>query len=226
MDQEERATFLSPAEDESSREVFSLIKKLNIVPDTKRKARTPCKIYWFHQIAELAKPMQFISNQGFFILRILIVSAVILRCSFLWNVAPWAGKKYIIKGKLVGTGTCETNEGLLIDGTPLCAAKSLNNCLCESIFLDAYLTSISRIYLNNRNVFPSEVLCVISYMWGAISEFFYLVIVSHLLSVGLQIVSCPHLKSTDQARSGHLFLGEMTAIAGLLSQWRRILQIR
>ncbi|KAL1343785.1 hypothetical protein HN51_017741 [Arachis hypogaea] len=38
---EERAAFLSPAEDESSREVFSLIKKLNIVPDTKRKAKVP-----------------------------------------------------------------------------------------------------------------------------------------------------------------------------------------
>ncbi|KAF7829688.1 myb-like protein X [Senna tora] len=37
---EEQATFLSPAEDEGCREVFSLIKKLNIVPDTKRKGRT------------------------------------------------------------------------------------------------------------------------------------------------------------------------------------------
>ncbi|BAT77777.1 hypothetical protein VIGAN_02037200 [Vigna angularis var. angularis] len=37
--QEEKATFFSPAEDESSRGVFSLIKKLN-VPDTKRKGRT------------------------------------------------------------------------------------------------------------------------------------------------------------------------------------------
>ncbi|XP_054798734.1 uncharacterized protein LOC129303441 [Prosopis cineraria] len=37
---EEQTTFLSPAEDESCREVFSLIKKLNTVPDTKRK-RTP-----------------------------------------------------------------------------------------------------------------------------------------------------------------------------------------
>ncbi|MED6118425.1 hypothetical protein PIB30_002131 [Stylosanthes scabra] len=38
---QERATFLSPSEDESSREVFSLIKKLNIVPDNKRKAKVP-----------------------------------------------------------------------------------------------------------------------------------------------------------------------------------------
>ncbi|XP_014498812.1 transcriptional regulator ATRX isoform X2 [Vigna radiata var. radiata] len=36
---EEKATFFSPAEDESSKGVFSLIKKLN-VPDTKRKGRT------------------------------------------------------------------------------------------------------------------------------------------------------------------------------------------
>ncbi|XP_059637391.1 uncharacterized protein LOC132279432 [Cornus florida] len=36
---EEQATFLSPAEDESSREVFGLIKKLNIAPDTKRKTK-------------------------------------------------------------------------------------------------------------------------------------------------------------------------------------------
>ncbi|KAK7351697.1 hypothetical protein VNO77_11322 [Canavalia gladiata] len=36
---EEKAKFISPAEDESSREVFSRIKKLN-VPDTKRKGRT------------------------------------------------------------------------------------------------------------------------------------------------------------------------------------------
>ncbi|KAK4255628.1 hypothetical protein QN277_008605 [Acacia crassicarpa] len=37
----EQTTFLSPAEDESCREVFSLIKKLNTVPDTKKKGRTP-----------------------------------------------------------------------------------------------------------------------------------------------------------------------------------------
>ncbi|KAL3022772.1 hypothetical protein AAZX31_04G032600 [Glycine max] len=36
---EEKAKFFSPAEDENSREVFSLIKKLN-VPDTKRKGKT------------------------------------------------------------------------------------------------------------------------------------------------------------------------------------------
>ncbi|KAM4121936.1 hypothetical protein ACB094_01G044400 [Castanea mollissima] len=38
---QEPAMFLSPAEDESSREVFGLIKKLNIVPDSKKKAKTP-----------------------------------------------------------------------------------------------------------------------------------------------------------------------------------------
>ncbi|XP_050364875.1 uncharacterized protein LOC126783448 [Argentina anserina] len=37
---EEQATFLSPAEDESCSEVFGRIKKLNIVPDTK-KGKTP-----------------------------------------------------------------------------------------------------------------------------------------------------------------------------------------
>ncbi|KAK9270716.1 hypothetical protein L1049_026299 [Liquidambar formosana] len=36
---EEQATFLSPVEDANSREVFGLIKKLNIVPDTKKKAK-------------------------------------------------------------------------------------------------------------------------------------------------------------------------------------------
>ncbi|OIV89805.1 hypothetical protein TanjilG_30554 [Lupinus angustifolius] len=41
---EEKATFLSPAEDESSREVFSRIKKLNVVPDAKRKGRTSSTI--------------------------------------------------------------------------------------------------------------------------------------------------------------------------------------
>lgn len=44
MKQEERATFLSPAEDESSREVFGRIKKLNLVPDTKKRAKTQSKI--------------------------------------------------------------------------------------------------------------------------------------------------------------------------------------
>ncbi|CAL5418269.1 unnamed protein product [Camellia sinensis] len=37
---EEQGVLLSPGKDESSREVFGLIKKLNIVPDAKRKART------------------------------------------------------------------------------------------------------------------------------------------------------------------------------------------
>ncbi|KAF6149752.1 hypothetical protein GIB67_017485 [Kingdonia uniflora] len=36
---EEHTSFLSPAEDESSREVFGLIKKLNIAPDTKKKTK-------------------------------------------------------------------------------------------------------------------------------------------------------------------------------------------
>ncbi|PON40471.1 DNA ligase-like protein [Parasponia andersonii] len=37
---DEQFTFLSPAEDESSREVFGLIKKLNLVPDAKKRAKT------------------------------------------------------------------------------------------------------------------------------------------------------------------------------------------
>ncbi|XP_015884621.3 uncharacterized protein LOC107420235 [Ziziphus jujuba] len=37
---EERATFLSPAEDESSKEIFGRIKKLNIVPSNTKKAKT------------------------------------------------------------------------------------------------------------------------------------------------------------------------------------------
>ncbi|XP_057973369.1 uncharacterized protein LOC131161552 [Malania oleifera] len=37
---EEQVAFLSPSEDENSREVFGLIKKLNIVPDTRKKAKT------------------------------------------------------------------------------------------------------------------------------------------------------------------------------------------
>uniref|UniRef100_A0A803NMZ4 Uncharacterized protein n=1 Tax=Cannabis sativa TaxID=3483 RepID=A0A803NMZ4_CANSA len=37
---EQQVTFLSPAEDESSREVFCRIKKLNLVPDIKRRAKT------------------------------------------------------------------------------------------------------------------------------------------------------------------------------------------
>ncbi|KAK7283348.1 hypothetical protein RIF29_12800 [Crotalaria pallida] len=41
---EQKATFLSPAEDESSREVFSRIKKLNVLPDTKRKGKTSSAI--------------------------------------------------------------------------------------------------------------------------------------------------------------------------------------
>lgn len=42
---EKNAQFFSPAEDESSRGVFNLIKKLNVVPDTKIKGRTPFIFY-------------------------------------------------------------------------------------------------------------------------------------------------------------------------------------
>lgn len=39
-EQEERATFFSPSVDESSKEVFGLIRKLNVVPDNRKKAKT------------------------------------------------------------------------------------------------------------------------------------------------------------------------------------------
>ncbi|XP_068655267.1 uncharacterized protein [Aristolochia californica] len=39
----EAASFLSPVEDDSSREVFGLIKKLNIAPENKTRAKTSCK---------------------------------------------------------------------------------------------------------------------------------------------------------------------------------------
>ncbi|CAK8568984.1 unnamed protein product [Lathyrus sativus] len=38
---EKKAQFFSPAEDENSRGIFNLIKKTNVVPDNKRKGRTP-----------------------------------------------------------------------------------------------------------------------------------------------------------------------------------------
>ncbi|XP_010277663.1 PREDICTED: probable apyrase 5 isoform X2 [Nelumbo nucifera] len=39
MQRKDQGSFLSPSEDESSREVFGLIKKLNVAPDTKKKAK-------------------------------------------------------------------------------------------------------------------------------------------------------------------------------------------
>ncbi|XP_058069073.1 uncharacterized protein LOC131218519 isoform X2 [Magnolia sinica] len=42
---EEQASFVSPVEDENSREVFGLIKKLNIVPDTKKRAKTTSSFF-------------------------------------------------------------------------------------------------------------------------------------------------------------------------------------
>ncbi|XP_027356966.1 nucleolar transcription factor 1-B [Abrus precatorius] len=50
-EQEEKTKFFSPAEDESSREVFSLIKKLNVVPETKRKGR-PTSIFDMPRIGQ------------------------------------------------------------------------------------------------------------------------------------------------------------------------------
>lgn len=43
--QEDQATLISPAEDENSREVFGLIKKLNNVPIAKKKQKVPCMIF-------------------------------------------------------------------------------------------------------------------------------------------------------------------------------------
>lgn len=43
-EQEEQATFLSPAEYEGSKEIFGLIKKTNGVPDTRKKAKITCTI--------------------------------------------------------------------------------------------------------------------------------------------------------------------------------------
>lgn len=44
LKQDDQATFLSPAEAEGSKEIFGLIKKLNGVPDTRKKAKIPCMI--------------------------------------------------------------------------------------------------------------------------------------------------------------------------------------
>ncbi|GAA0139605.1 DNA metabolism protein [Lithospermum erythrorhizon] len=47
---EERARLISPAEDENSREVFGLIKKLNIVPEHKRKPKPACMMNYFASV--------------------------------------------------------------------------------------------------------------------------------------------------------------------------------
>lgn len=39
-----KSTFLSPAEDESTKEIFGRIKKLNVVPDAKKRPKAQCKI--------------------------------------------------------------------------------------------------------------------------------------------------------------------------------------
>ena len=81
--------FLSPAEDESSREVFGLIKKLNIVPDSKKKAKTPCMVfsilvlYFTHQ--RKRKVLHYISATSLLCLfcyaSYLIVIAIFILCS-------------------------------------------------------------------------------------------------------------------------------------------------
>lgn len=50
MEQEEQAKLLSPAEDESSKELFCRIKKVNNVPDNRRKAKQSCKFSVFQSI--------------------------------------------------------------------------------------------------------------------------------------------------------------------------------
>ncbi|OVA04535.1 hypothetical protein BVC80_1715g53 [Macleaya cordata] len=45
---EEDSSFLSPAVDESSREVFGLIRKLNIAPDTRKRAKSSCRALPFN----------------------------------------------------------------------------------------------------------------------------------------------------------------------------------
>lgn len=42
-EQENKGKLVSPGDDEDSREVFGLIKKLNTVPEARKKAKTTCK---------------------------------------------------------------------------------------------------------------------------------------------------------------------------------------
>lgn len=45
LEQEEQTRVESPADDENSREVFGLIKKLNIVSENKKRPKTSCKMH-------------------------------------------------------------------------------------------------------------------------------------------------------------------------------------
>jgi hypothetical protein len=42
-EQENKGKLVSPGDDEDSREVFGLIKKLNTVPEARKKAKMTCK---------------------------------------------------------------------------------------------------------------------------------------------------------------------------------------
>jgi hypothetical protein len=80
MKQEEQATLLSPAEDESSRAVFGLIKKLNTAPDTK-KGKTPCKIcFIFYSICRVSVYVSRLLNPFCYAYH-LIVIAIFIFCS-------------------------------------------------------------------------------------------------------------------------------------------------
>ncbi|KAE9609407.1 hypothetical protein Lal_00020509 [Lupinus albus] len=61
---EGKAAFLSPAEDASSKEVFSRIKKLNIVHDAKRKGKTSSAIDMLHigQIINISSTSSFVGR--------------------------------------------------------------------------------------------------------------------------------------------------------------------
>lgn len=45
-EQEDNRKLASPLEDEDSREIFGLIKKLNTVPEVRKKAKTTCKLFF------------------------------------------------------------------------------------------------------------------------------------------------------------------------------------
>lgn len=100
---QEPAMFLSPAEDESSREVFGLIKKLNIVPDSKKKAKTPCMVfsililYFTHQ--RKRKALHYISATSLVCLFCyayhLIVNCYFYFYAALFKMPPVGGKSNI-----------------------------------------------------------------------------------------------------------------------------------
>lgn len=54
---------MSPAEREGSKEIFGLIKKLNGVPDTRRKAKMTCMICSMFHIAESQECAAYIASK-------------------------------------------------------------------------------------------------------------------------------------------------------------------